>query len=72
MGVGGMTRTFGEIDGITLDCNEVNNLHLWLEDYYQTLKGYEDFEIPVRQKQALQKRQEAVLKFIDNLLDKIY
>lgn len=70
MGVSRMTRTSGE--GIILDCNEINDLHLWLEDYYQILKGFEDFEIPANQKLALQERQKSVSKFIDVLLDKIY
>lgn len=63
-----MKNTTGEIEGIILDNQEIQNIHLWLEDYFETLKGYREFDYPEKQKNALEERIKQVREFCDNIL----
>ena len=66
-----MTKTVGELNGIILSEKEAADIHLWLEDYYQTLKGYETFKMTEKHRLALEIREKKVLNFLDDLLKEL-
>jgi hypothetical protein len=58
-----------ERNSVIMDPEEVEELHLWLEDYLGSLIFYyEDKKLPEKQKLALEVRRKFVWEFVDNLL----